>query len=133
MSKPPVGQKQCAYVDEKSKKRCRETFTAIGRRAFCDAHRAGGAGKTAVLYSDQRAVLCRLIQAAEGLGHARAQSIVDEATAEILRRTMALRVQLIKSRHEVQKLKTKLDEGRIAKTEKLGVEDLPEKAQEEEA
>ncbi len=132
MSKPPIGAKKCAHPG------CRKTFTAMGRRAYCDEHRPQANGRPAgvakcyvasnvVLVNDQRAMVTRLVEAAEGLGLARAQAIVDQATAEVTRRALAMRKSLIKSRHEVQRLKARLDDQRIAKGEKLGVEDLDEK------
>jgi hypothetical protein len=115
MSKPPIGQKRCAF------KGCKETFEAVGRRAYCDKHRPGGMvakvalASNVILVSERRAMVGRLIEAAEGLGLAKAQSIVDEVTADILRRSMAMRKDLIKSRHEVQKLKDQLAERKLAK------------------
>lgn len=119
MPKKPMGAKRCAF------KGCKAVFTAIGRRAYCDEHRPGGAKQGPDADALRRAY-DRLIQAAWSLGDSRAEIVVNDATAEVVRRNLDLRCQLIKSRHEVQKLKAKVDERKIAKSEKLGVEDLPE-------
>lgn len=134
MSKPAIGQKRCAF------KGCANTFTAIGRRAYCDEHRPGPNGRrpassatmrgvpglpTATgAYAEVKALALRLIDAGRALGLAEVPKLLQEAESDALRRALSMRKALIKSRHEVQKLKARLEAEAIGKGEKLGVEDL---------
>ena len=56
-----------------------------------------------------------LVAAAEALGEDKALAAVEEATGEVLRRSQAMRLALLKSRAANAKLRARLDDQREAK------------------
>ena len=86
-----------------------------GRQLDCDACRAAKPAQVKKTVLAPKTLIADLVAAAEEYGEVRAQVIVEGATKEIAGRALRLRAQLIKSRHEVQKLKTELEVNSVGK------------------